>query len=242
MTDNACVRTHDYDGLGSTRQLTDAAGSVAAAYDYDVFGTLKAKTGTADTPFRFTGEQVDDSTSLQYLRARYYDPGTGRFLSRDPFAGLVAVPQSLNRYAYVLNNPLYWVDPWGLCNVEGAAFGTPRPPGNYLVWGPVTPAGGCQNVHYAAPSSGIGIWGPVGRFAKAYWEHTPDYLVYQHVVAPAWEFATTRSPTCYVWAGGTAFFTGLAALSYSAGYVPVGQGFSEIAFTTATGAAIACSE
>jgi hypothetical protein len=112
-------------------------------------------------------------------------------------AGLVAVPQSLNRYIYVMNNPLTWVGPWGLCNVEGAAFGTPRPPGNYLVWGPVTPAGGCQNVHYAAPSSGIGIWGPVGAFAKAYWEHTPDYLVYQRVVAPAWEFATSRNPRCY---------------------------------------------
>ena len=61
----------------------------------------------------FTGEQ-NDPAGLEYLRARYYEPANGRFLSRDPFMGLVRNPQSLNRYAYALNNPVNLRDPSGL--------------------------------------------------------------------------------------------------------------------------------
>ena len=48
-----------------------------------------------------------------YLRARYYDPALGRFLGRDPFTGVATSPQSLNRYLYVLNNPVLLIDPYG---------------------------------------------------------------------------------------------------------------------------------
>jgi RHS repeat-associated protein len=235
-TDNSGVQTYFlYDGLGSTVGLADASGSLSTKYTYDAFGAVRTHTG-ASTQWSFTGEQ-NDATGLEYLRARYHDPAIGRFLSRDPLAGLVGVPQSLNRYAYVLNNPVIWLDPWGLRNVEGTP--TPTPLAKYLVCRAIREQN--RDCQYLVPSAGIGVWGTVGAFAKAYWEHTPDYFLYQHVVAPAWEFATSRSPACYGWAAGTAFFTGLAALSYSAGYVPVGQGFGEIAFATATGAAIACS-
>jgi RHS repeat-associated protein len=72
----------------------------------------------------FAGEQYDsrarqNSTGLYYLRARYYDPAIGRFLSADPLAGAPAQPQTLNRYAYALNNPVNRVDPTGLAS-EGA--------------------------------------------------------------------------------------------------------------------------
>jgi RHS repeat-associated protein len=76
---------------------------------------VRSHTG-ASTQWSFTGEQ-NDPTGLEFLRARYYDPAIGRFLSRDPFGGLVAVPQSLNRYAYMLDNPINWIDPWGLGDV-----------------------------------------------------------------------------------------------------------------------------
>jgi RHS repeat-associated protein len=94
-------------------------------------------------PFRFTGEQQDAEVArdLYYLRARYYDPEIGRFWSKDPFAGWTVEAQSLNRYPYVLNNPVRWVDPTGLaCDDDLAPFsGWDTTPGVSLgaptVWG-----------------------------------------------------------------------------------------------------------
>jgi RHS repeat-associated protein len=102
------------DGLGSTRALTDASGSVTATYDYDAFGALRASTGTGATEYRFTGQQEDTALGYQYLRARYYDPTTGRFISKDPFPGLAAAPATLHPYVYSLNNPTNLTDPTGL--------------------------------------------------------------------------------------------------------------------------------
>jgi RHS repeat-associated protein len=112
VTDDSSVQTYFlYDGLGSTTELADEDGTVTGTYAYDVFGPVRAHTGAA-TEWTYTGEQ-NDPTGLEYLRARYYDPAVGRFLSADPFAGLLIVPQSLNRYPYVLNNPALYVDPYG---------------------------------------------------------------------------------------------------------------------------------
>ena len=109
--------THYYlsDALGSTMALTDASKTVVNDYEYDVFGAVSASSGSLANDFEFTGEQTDDSTDLQYLRARYYDPSTGRFVSRDPISGTAVVPGTANRYAYVLNNPANLDDPSGLC-------------------------------------------------------------------------------------------------------------------------------
>lgn len=52
-------------------------------YEYDVFGNIRSQTGASANEFTYTGEQVD-TTEMQYLRARYYDPAVGRFLSQDP--------------------------------------------------------------------------------------------------------------------------------------------------------------
>jgi RHS repeat-associated protein len=79
---------------------------------------VRAHTG-AEAGWTYTGEQ-NDPNGLVYLRARYYDPAVGRFLSSDPWMGMVRYPQSLNRYVYVLNNPCNLVDPWGLQAAEGA--------------------------------------------------------------------------------------------------------------------------
>src|SRR5207249_4744255 len=105
------------DGLGSTTNLTDGAGTTTASYSYDVFGAMRSESGSAASgnEFRFTGEQRDRQISRQvyYLRARYYDPSTERFLSQDP------IPSG-NPYAYVGNNPVRFVDPTGLCHGEHA--------------------------------------------------------------------------------------------------------------------------
>ncbi|MEI8080742.1 MAG: right-handed parallel beta-helix repeat-containing protein [Actinomycetes bacterium] len=114
QTDPAGVQSYyHYDGLGSTRSLTNGSGQITARYTYDAFGALRLSSGTDSTAFKFTGEQTDDEIGLIYLRARYYDPATGRFLSRDPFPGFATYTQSLNPYIYVGNNPASLVDPTG---------------------------------------------------------------------------------------------------------------------------------
>ena len=67
-----------------------------------------------DNPYLFTGRRYDSDTALYYYRARYYSPELGRFISADPIGYL----GGLNLYAYVGNNPLNWIDPWGLCKEE----------------------------------------------------------------------------------------------------------------------------
>src|SRR6059058_5818382 len=74
------------DGLGSVRLVTDSAGGTAGAASYEPWGAPKAGAATLGG-FGYTGEQADGETGLAYLRARSYDPATGRFLQQDP-AGL----------------------------------------------------------------------------------------------------------------------------------------------------------
>jgi RHS repeat-associated protein len=105
------------DGLGSTVALTNAAGVVTDRYRYDAFGALRSQQGSSTQPFRFAGQQQDTNVGGQpyYLRARYYSPTVGRFLTPDPALGSHAErPQSWNAYAYVQNNPVNLVDPSGL--------------------------------------------------------------------------------------------------------------------------------
>jgi RHS repeat-associated protein len=100
------------DGLGSVRLLTDGTGAVVGTRQYDAFGAARAQTGIS-LPFGYTGEQEDAESGLVYLRARYLDPSSGRFISEDPVAGGLAEPLSLHAYTYVWNSPLVWVDPTG---------------------------------------------------------------------------------------------------------------------------------
>ena len=70
------------DALGSTRGVSDGAGALTGTADYAAFGTPRSQTGTGST-FGYTGEQTDAATGNSYLRARYHNPATGRFLSAD---------------------------------------------------------------------------------------------------------------------------------------------------------------
>lgn len=100
------------DGSLNTRLLTDATGSVTDRYQYDAFGNVLGG-GAAPNPYRFAGERHGQPENLVHLRARDYDPQTGRLLSRDPFEGLVDLPLSRHRYQYGYQNPLANVDPSG---------------------------------------------------------------------------------------------------------------------------------
>jgi RHS repeat-associated protein len=97
------------DGLGSTTAITGSTGAVVKTYQYDAYGAVRSQTGTQPNEFTFTGEQVD-SSGLEYLRARYYDGATGRFVGRDPLP-------LMQRYAYVGGNPVNFTDPLGLCRI-----------------------------------------------------------------------------------------------------------------------------
>jgi len=101
------------DGLGSTVALCNGSGVVTDTWTYDVFGAVKTHTGTNGSEFTFTGEQ-NDPNGLEYLRARYYDSATGRFVSRDPLP-------YLNRYVYANNNPVNVIDPTGMGGVGAGA-------------------------------------------------------------------------------------------------------------------------
>ncbi len=95
------------------RAITDANGNLIQTYQTDEFGNPTSSQGSSTQPFEYTGQQID-ANGLVYLRARYYDPTSGRFLSRDPMFGRAASPLTLNRYTYALNNPVLLVDPGGL--------------------------------------------------------------------------------------------------------------------------------
>lgn len=101
------------DGIGSTVLATNAAGQATARTVYDVFGEVHSGSTTQWFTRRFTGEE-NDASGLIYLRARFYEPSTGRFLSRDPL--LTKPPtftQDLHQYAYCENNPVNLTDPSG---------------------------------------------------------------------------------------------------------------------------------
>ena len=105
---------YHYDGLGSTRVLTDVNGIITDTYIFYAFGELLAKTGTTINNYLFTGEQYDPNLGFYYLRARLYNPAIGRFLTIDPFDGTLYDPMSLHKYLYCSNNPANKTDLRGL--------------------------------------------------------------------------------------------------------------------------------
>lgn len=98
---------------GDVVNLTNANGEVTKTYKYDAFGVEKNISESDTNAFRYCGEYYDTETGTIYLRARYYDPEIGRFISRDSDPGKNYDPLSLNLYTYCYNNPILGVDPDG---------------------------------------------------------------------------------------------------------------------------------
>jgi RHS repeat-associated protein len=90
--------------------LVDNNENLTASYTYTPYGTLSDHNGTSNNNFLFTGEQRDKQSNDYYLRARYYSPESGRFISIDPFEGYSYRPNTLNNYIYSGNNPINFVD------------------------------------------------------------------------------------------------------------------------------------
>jgi len=106
-------RYYLYDGLGSTRLLTDSAGAITDSYDYEAFGSIISQSGITENNYRFTGEQYDTALNQYYLRARYYDPDFARFTQMDTWKGMNLDPLSLQKYLYIGSDPINHVDPSG---------------------------------------------------------------------------------------------------------------------------------
>ena len=138
-TSSARTRYLTVDALGSTRLVTDAAGTVASRHDYAPFGeelptVSNSSVRTAANNFigqepgvrqAFTGKERDSESGLDYFEARYLSAAQGRFTSVDPNISLglhLDDPQSWNGYAYARNNPLLYTDPDGrdyrVCQVD----------------------------------------------------------------------------------------------------------------------------
>jgi len=101
---------------GSVGNITHAMNrdqAVVNQYDYDAFGKRTPVLGNESTTFGYTGEQYDSESELLYLRARYYYPEIGRFITVDPYLGRMDEPVTQNRYIYVHNNPVLYTDPSG---------------------------------------------------------------------------------------------------------------------------------
>ena len=94
--------------------MFNAHGDVVQAgntyYHYDAFGNEQNASPTDANPFRYCGEMFDKETTTYYLRARYYAPRTGRFITEDP------IRSGLNWYTYCENNPIMFIDPLGLAD------------------------------------------------------------------------------------------------------------------------------
>jgi RHS repeat-associated protein len=106
------VLFYQTDQLGSTRLLTDSAGLVRGTFSYDAYGNLIGSTGAYSSPLGWSGQYRDSESGLVYLRARYYDPTTAQFLTRDPLLSATRSP-----YGYVADNPLTSKDPSGLSSI-----------------------------------------------------------------------------------------------------------------------------
>lgn len=106
------------DSIGTIRELSDAVGAVVATYVYDSFGQVVDGSGAVESPYGFTGRELDPESGLLFHRARYYDPSIGRFLQQDP-AGFEG---GLNFYAYSLNDPINHIDPFGLYGTRDCTY------------------------------------------------------------------------------------------------------------------------
>ena len=98
---------------GNVVQLLDEAGNVTKTYEYDSFGNEVKPEKKDENPYRYCGEYYDKETEEVYLRARYYEPSVGRFITRDTYTGESDEPLSLYLYTYCENDGVNAWDPNG---------------------------------------------------------------------------------------------------------------------------------
>jgi RHS repeat-associated protein len=121
VTANGELYVYHHDRTGHTVALMDAQAAVVNRYAYSPYGRVLAREEAIAQPFTFVGQYgvMDEGEGFYYMRARYYDAVSGRFISEDP-AGFVDGP---NLYAYAGGNPVLVVDPEGTFGLVGSSYG-----------------------------------------------------------------------------------------------------------------------
>ncbi len=116
---------YQYNNHGDVVGVLDESGTLKNEYDYDAFGNAITEKETVKNPYRYAGYYQDTESGLYYLRSRYYNPKTARFLTEDTASGKYTDPLSLNKYTYCHNQPVTGYDPDGhaLHIVVGAVLG-----------------------------------------------------------------------------------------------------------------------
>jgi len=181
-----CVYFTHNDLLGTPELMTDSTNTAVWEAAYDAFGEATIHpASTVVNNFRFPGQYYDAETGLHYNLHRYYDPKTGRYMTPDP----IGLAGGINPYAYVQNDPVNLVDPWGLLTKSqrqtlvmnwtavgsgiGAMLGFLGGGGAGLFTGPgavaAVPAGA-----YAGAVSGSAIGGTTGLAIGTYLANTLD--------------------------------------------------------------------
>ncbi|MBL7148285.1 MAG: RHS domain-containing protein [Nanoarchaeota archaeon] len=109
------------DHLGNPAAITNENGEVVWKADYEPFGEVfNEEEIEIGNKFGYNTKELDKNTNLLYYGARFYDSDIGRFTTADTVKGSLSAPQSLNRYSYVLNNPLKYVDLLGNEEYQGS--------------------------------------------------------------------------------------------------------------------------
>ncbi len=122
MRENGVLSWLLTDQLGSTAMTLTASAGITGELRYKAYGETRYTYGSPSTKYRFTGQREESSTGLYFYSARWYDAVLGRFVQADTIVPEPGNPQALNRYSYVLNNPLRYSDSDGHC------------PWCYMIW------------------------------------------------------------------------------------------------------------
>jgi RHS repeat-associated protein len=188
------VEVYHADQIGTIRELTSGSdGTLVQTYTHDEYGVPTQTDGSSTQPFRYTSELWDGGTgepNLLYLRARAYEPGIGRFMSRDPFEGGPRSPITLHRYAYSGNNPINFNDASGHCGSPTLVCGA-LVAGDSSTIG--TPEGAALATDFVDPSVlPIGLF---GEFSGALDCNPEEWLVIEEGLEFDWNALAGADPT-----------------------------------------------
>ena len=159
---------YSYDAHGNVTMLTDDTGAVIKRYDYDPYGVELGEADEADAnPFRYSGQYTDRETGYVYLRARYYDPALGRFLSMD------MMMDGANWYIYCAGNPVMFIDPSGLVARREGSFGSSV---EYMQWmSEVSESPSSTTTASSEPETPIKVtWDDISNAIQKTWEDNKE--------------------------------------------------------------------